>query len=262
MINAAAPQLPLMLMPQLLREQVLEAAIAPIQVEVTPEMVAQFWHALGLEGEAQQQGWMAHYGIAPSQLEALASRSARIQHFKAETFGPQVESHFLKRKRQLDRVVYSLIRTEDPALCQELYFRIQDQEQSFAEAARQYSQGPEAETYGVVGPVPMGSLMPQMAQALVSAQPAQLLRPMRLQNWFVILRLERVVPAQLTPFTRQMMLDELFEQWMQGQIQQLGDFDRSWFTPKAPAQNPVQAPLQAPDKAPDKAPLQAIAAAA
>jgi len=46
-----------------------------------------------------------------------------------------------------------VIRTKDPGVAQELYFRIQAGEQSFAEVAREYSQGPEAYTCGLLGPV-------------------------------------------------------------------------------------------------------------
>ena len=46
-------------------------------------------------------------------------------------------------------MVYSLIRSKDPGVAQELYFRIQEGENTFSELARQYSQGSEAQTGGL-----------------------------------------------------------------------------------------------------------------
>ncbi len=49
----------------------------------------------------------------------------RIEKFKIATWGHKVESYSLAWKISLDQVVYSLIRTKDQGLAQEIYFRIQ-----------------------------------------------------------------------------------------------------------------------------------------
>jgi parvulin-like peptidyl-prolyl isomerase len=80
-----------------------------------------------------------------------------IEKFKIATWGHKVESYSLSlaRKISLDQVVYSLIRTKDQGLAQEIYFRIQKGELSFVKLTREYSQGSETHTDGLLGSVPV-----------------------------------------------------------------------------------------------------------
>jgi parvulin-like peptidyl-prolyl isomerase len=155
-----------------------------------------------------------------AQVEGLATRGLLIEKFKQTTWGHKLESYFLSRKGQLDRVIYSLLRTKEPGIAQELYFRIQEKEQSFAELARDYSQGPEAQTDGLIGPVELSTPHPTVAQLLRSSQPGQLCPPLRLGEWLVIVRLEKFIPAQLDAPMRQRLLNECFSTWLSEQLNQ------------------------------------------
>lgn len=188
------------ILPQLYRELLIDQAIASI--ECTPEEIEQ----------AKQEN--------PQQIETLATRKLRLEKFKLATWGHQVESYFLTQKAQLDQVTYSLLRTRDMAIAQELYFRIKAKEQSFAEIARQYSQGPEAQTGGLIGPTPLTQPHPQLVAKLRASQPGQLLPPTRLGEWIVIVRLEQIVHAQLDDSTRKKLLNKLFQEWLQESLQE------------------------------------------
>jgi parvulin-like peptidyl-prolyl isomerase len=117
-------------------------------------------------------------------------------------------------------VIYSLIRTQEPGIAQELYFRIQEGEQSFADLAREYSQGSEAQTGGLIGPVELSVPHPVLAQMLRLSQPGQLCPPTRLGEWFLIVRLEKFIPAQLDASMRQRLLNECFNTWLSEQLNQ------------------------------------------
>mgnify|MGYP001791058272 FL=1 len=93
-------------------------------------------------------------------------------------------------------------------------------EQSFADLAKEYSQGPEAQTGGLVGPVEFGSLHPAMVEKLSTSQPGQLLAPIYISGWFVILRLEKLVPAQLDEAMKARLINQLFQKWLNEQLQQ------------------------------------------
>ncbi|MBH8554760.1 peptidylprolyl isomerase [Nostocaceae cyanobacterium CENA357] len=211
------------MLPQLLRELIIDEAIAPI--ECTPEEVAhaqqQFYAEKQLTQEADIQAWMTNYGLTTSQLEIITLRKLKLEKFKQATWGHKLESYFFQTKGKLDKVIYSLLRTQDIGIAQELYFRIQANEQSFAEVAREYSLGPEAQTGGLVGPIELNALHPAMVQMLSSSQPDQVLPPTRIAEWFVILRLEKFIPAQLDESMKARLLNELFETWLQEQKKQI-----------------------------------------
>jgi len=152
----------------------------------------------------------------------MAERPVKVEKFKQETWSGRVENYFLSRKSGLDQVVYSLIRTKNPGLAQELYFRIVEGENSFAEVALAHSEGPESRSGGVLGPVPVSQPHPAISKLLSVSQPGQLWSPRPLAEWFVIIRLEKFLPAQLDEPMRRRMIEEMFENWLREQIAQVG----------------------------------------
>jgi parvulin-like peptidyl-prolyl isomerase len=151
--------------------------------------------------------------IESQQEEQQAIRSLKIEKFKQLKWGDQIDLYFLQRQDQLAKVIYSLIRTRDRELLNELYFRIESKEQSFAELARLYSEGTEAQTDGLIGPVELGSYHPAFAHLLAHSPLGQLQPPIQLGEWWVILRVEQRIAAQLDAEMRQRLLNELFEKW-------------------------------------------------
>lgn len=211
------------MLPQLWRELLIDAAIASVECTLEEKRSAkeQFDDKHQISTQEERSSWGKRYGMVLEQVEALAIRQLKIEKFKIATWGSKLESYFLAHKSKLDKVIYSLIRTQEPEVAQELYFRIQAGEQSFAECAREYSTGPEAQTGGLLGPVELSMLHPALAKMLSISQMSQLLPPTRLGEWLVIVRPEKFIPAQLDEPMRQQLLNSLFETWLSEQIQQL-----------------------------------------
>lgn len=208
------------LLPQLCRELLIDQAIEGVKCSTEEIEIAlqQFYEVHQLVEESARQAWLAQNRTTPAHLAALATRPLRIQKFKHQTWGNKLEAHFLGCKAELDQVVYSLIRTTQPEVAQELYFRIKAGEASFTDLARQYSQGPEAETDGRLGPVPLTQPHPALAEKLSRSQPGQLSPPTRLGEWYVIFRLEQLLPAQLDDAMRERLLEQFFQTWLQEQL--------------------------------------------
>ncbi|WP_036481691.1 peptidylprolyl isomerase [Myxosarcina sp. GI1] len=208
------------MLPRLAQEIVVDRAIA--DVECTPEEKERayqgFYQQSQLSSEEEVEAWMAKQGMDRQQLEELITKKLRLEKFKEANWGNKVEAHFVKRKPQLDRVVYSLIRIDKTEIAQELYFRIQEGDNTLQELAMKYSQGTEAQTGGLIGPVEINAPHPKIAQILATSQPGQLIPPTRVGEWIIILRLENYISAQLDSPTRQRMLDELFQQWLNEEI--------------------------------------------
>ena len=89
------------------------------------------------------------------------------------------------------------MRTRDGFLARELYLRIANGEANFADLAAQHSQGNESKTNGIIGPVPLNQAHPILAERLRTSQPGQLQEPFSIDEWWLVLRLERYEPARL-----------------------------------------------------------------
>jgi len=212
-------------MPQFLRGLILDEAIADIDLseEERKSAVAQTEAQYQISSPEAREAWLESQGLSQEQFEEIVVRPFELEKFKQGTWSSKVESYFLTRKSYLDQVVYSLIRTKDLGLAQEIYFRIQEGEQNFSELAKQYSQGPEANTGGVLGPVPIRQPHPLIGQLLSVSQPGQLWQPRALAEWFVIVRLEKFMPAQLDDAMRRRLIDEMFETWLSEQVKKMGN---------------------------------------
>lgn len=150
----------------------------------------------------------------PEDLEWQALLPVRVQKYCAEHHAAKAEARFLQRKNDLDQVVYSLVRVKDSALARELYLQVSSGEASMAVLAGQYSEGPERQSSGVVGPKPLTAAHPQLAERLRTAREGELLEPFRLMDWWLVVRLDRYIHATFNEGTALQMARELFEAWV------------------------------------------------
>lgn len=209
------------LLSRVIEEVIIDDAIADIQL--TPEEIqaaeADFCQRHNISSPEEANAWAQRQYGTPDLIRTTATREKKLAKFKAQTFGRDVDSYFLQRKSRLDRVLYSLIRTSQVGLAQELYFRIHDDGQSFAELAKEYSEGQEAKTGGLIGPVELGIPHPALAGLLSVSKPGQIWPPKRIGEWYVVVRLEKFFPAQLDEPTKERLMDEMFQTWMREQVQ-------------------------------------------
>ena len=209
--------------PYLLRELVIDQAISPIHCTADEQALAykQFYQKRQITTEAERQAWLERHGVTLEQLADIATRELKISKFQQATWKNKLESYFLSRKQQLDQVIYSLIRVEDAGLAQELYFRLQEGEQSFAELAQTYSQGPEAHTGGLIGPLELNKVSHNLAPLLMMSHPGELWPPIPMRESLLIVRLEKLIPAQMNASMKKRLYRELFDNWVIEQSKQL-----------------------------------------
>ena len=129
------------------------------------------------------------------------------------------ESLYLRYKDKLDRVLYGLIRVADSGLCQELFYAIEAGEITFAEAATQYSNGPEAKTQGIVGPVDLTTPHPEVAARLRTAQAGHLIGPFQADEWHTLIRMEYRFDSEYDDNTKRFLEEICFKSQIGTDIQ-------------------------------------------
>lgn len=206
---------------QALRERMIDRALAqwegtePHYTEADRQQaIQQFWQQQQIATPDEQIIWLQTHCLTSKQLQELALRSLKLSRFKQAQWSDQVSAHFLKRKPDLDQIVYSMIRVKDAKLANELYTYIQAGT-AFSELASQYSQGAEAKTGGQIGPVPLNRPHPVIRTMLSISKLGEVCPPQTIEGWFVIIRLEQLIPVDLTDAMRQHLLNELFDCWLQ-----------------------------------------------
>ena len=209
------------LLPRLARELMVDQVIADIElsVEEKEQALAGIYQRMQIGSPEQQVQMAQQMGMTSQQLEDYLLRDIKLEHFKRNTWDNELEGRFLTHKDQLDKVVYSLIRTRDPGIAQELFFRIQEGEAGFTDLAREYSEGGEAQTGGLIGPVELNTPHPKIKELLKSNAAGKLIPPTQVGEWWIILRLEKYIASVLDEPLRQRLRNDLFQQWLSNQLQ-------------------------------------------
>ncbi|MGD1850703.1 MAG: peptidylprolyl isomerase [Cyanophyceae cyanobacterium] len=213
------------LMPHFLRGIAIDKVIADIELSEEEQLKAlyDFRSQNKLISDEDLANWQKENNMPHERLDEIATRPVKLEKFKIQTFSKKLENYFMEQKGRLDKVVYSLIRVTDEGLAQEIYYRVEEGEASFAEMAQEYSEGPEAKTQGILGPVLINQPHPFIAKMLSVSQPSQLWAPRAIANWFIIVRLEQAIPAQLDDTMRRQLLNEMFDIWLRQQVAVLGE---------------------------------------
>ena len=179
------------------------------------QLVEAFIEANHLSDPETLKYWLEERDWTEDDLRLHVSRPEALKKFSEQKFGPGLEEYFLSQKHKLDIVLYSLLRVRDPGLALELWIQISEGEIRLEDAAAQHSDGPEANSRGLLGPMALGDLQPELAERLRHLQPGELRPPEALGPWILLLRLEQLTPARLDDSMRQRLLREQMDAWIE-----------------------------------------------
>jgi parvulin-like peptidyl-prolyl isomerase len=157
-------------------------------------------------------------GMSQTQLEAICDRSLRLQKFKVAKWGEQVQPYFQAYGTGLDRVLISILQVKEAELAQELFYRVQSGEKSFAEIAIDYSVGIHAQNGGVMGPVLLSDLVPEIREILEELAPGELSSLFKIDQYHTFIRLDKREIATLDETRYQFLLDRLCSDWLKTQL--------------------------------------------
>jgi hypothetical protein len=219
---------------------------------IATEAVSQYCSEHNLSTDEERQRWYLLRGMGPNDFLAEAIHEWRRGELRSQWITTSGESLYLRYKDKLDRVLYSLLRVDDPCLCRELFYAIEAGEISFGEAARLHSRGPEAKTQGIVGPVDLTTPHPEIASRLRTAQAGQLIGPFEADEWHMLMRLEYRFDSEYDAHTHKFLEEVSFKSkicsdlqtdlqqhmgWLQGQLLD-ANHDRPCRSPGIPGGSP------------------------
>lgn len=207
------------------REIVFNAPGLPSPDEIHGEALEAFQAKHQLISDDALKAWSIRHALTPDDLLSEAIHEHRLERFRDRLLGQNRESLYLRYKQKLDRVLYSLIRHSDADLIRHLYYSIDAGEISFRDAARQHSQGIEARTEGIVGPVDLATPHPEITSRLLSLRPGELSEPFMSDSWHTIVRLEyrydSVYDEAAKRYLGEICLNSYFAAPLQEEVQQI-----------------------------------------
>ena len=148
-------------------------------------------------------------------------RQECLRLFRESAFSLHVEEHFSRSKRDRDKIIYSMLRCTSQSQLEELSLAIREGDLDFAAAAIRFSEGPESAQGGRIGPISPDAGHPELKRRLAMASEGDLIGPFSVGNMHVLLRLENRFTTRLDEQLQAQILQELYDSWLERQLQLL-----------------------------------------
>lgn len=212
---------------QILCQQILERVAHDRDLSVTPEEIQaeadQFRATRRLERAADTYRWLEEERITAEDWEAGIRDRLLMNKAKEALFGTEVERIFTENRVNFDQAILYQIVVPYGQLAQELFYQIEEREISFFEAAHLYDIDlKRRQQCGFEGKLYRWSLHPELAAAVFGANTGELLRPLKIDEHHHLVLVEDLILAELSNEIRSEILDQLFNEWLQAELRDLG----------------------------------------
>ena len=127
----------------------------------------------------------------------------------------RIENFFVDNRSEFDRVRVSIIRVPDENLANEIYLQATEDGEDFHALARRFSTDETTKhAGGYAGAIVRGSFSPEISAKIFNAASGDVAGPFQEDGFFILLRVEEVIRAELTGEVKQAIKDRIFDEWL------------------------------------------------
>jgi parvulin-like peptidyl-prolyl isomerase len=211
---------------QVLCRQIVARVAAEQGVAVSPEEIQakadEFRYQNKLESASQTFDWLSEQLLTPEDWEEGIQERLLTQKVAEHLFGDQVPTYFVQNKVQYEQAVLYRIVVPYQPLAQELFYQIEEEEISFFEAAHLYDLDERRRlTCGFEGKLSRWQLKPDVAARIFAAIPHEVVGLIPSDEGYELWMVEEFMEAELTSTVHQQILDQLFQEWLESELNYL-----------------------------------------
>ncbi len=179
-----------------------------------------------LEKAVDTLTWLSEQFVSPYDWEVGIRNQLLAQKVAQTIFGQEVKKFFNQNRQEFDQVIlYQLIVTSEK-LAQELYYQIEEDEISFYDAAHIYDIDDNRRyKCGYEGTIHRWAIQANIGELVFSTPPKQLIGPLKSEQGYHLLIVEEFIIAELTPQRYEEILNKMFQQWLNSEVQYLLNSD-------------------------------------
>ena len=210
---------------ELLYQKIIAEAASSRNITVTEAEIEaeanQIRCSLRLEKAADTLAWLEDNMLDPDQWEIAIDKHLLADKLAKNLFDSKVEAYFAQNRLNFDQFVLYQLVVPYEKLAQELFYQIEEEEISFYQAAHLYDID-EQRRYvcGYEGKVHRWDYSPDIAAAIFKTPVAidEIIGPIKSERGYHLFKIEEYIPAQLTPKIRQEIIDRIFKQWLDSEL--------------------------------------------
>lgn len=209
----------------ILQQKIIAKVAASNNISITDEEIEieanKVRSALHLEKASDTFVWLEDNLLDPERWEIGINKRLLAKKLAKHLFGSKVEEYFAQNRLSYDRfVIYQLI-IPYKRLAQELFYQIEEEEISFYQAAHLYDIDEERRyVCGYEGKVHRWNYTPDIAASIFKT-PISLggiIGPIESALGYHLFTIEDYIPAQLTFTIRQEIIDRMFAEWLNSEL--------------------------------------------
>ncbi|MEM7556191.1 MAG: peptidylprolyl isomerase [Cyanobacteria bacterium P01_A01_bin.84] len=214
-------------MADVIRKAMIQKIIAitaqEVKIEVTTEEIQEEGDRLRLEKKLVTAKdtwmWLKENHLSVEDFSELARSNVMSKKLANHLLSDHIEKFFYDNRLNYDAAVTYEIIFEDRDLALEMFYALEEGEITFPEVARLYIQDPELRRAGgYQGIKYRQELRPEIAAAIFSTYPLQLLKPIETPKGVYLVWLEEIIKPELDEELREKILSELFDDWLNKQV--------------------------------------------
>ena len=211
---------------QIVSRKIIEDAAAEAGIKVETEELQKAADSLRLisklNSAEETKVWLQKNGLSLDDFEELIYNNVISGKLAHHLFADKVEPFFVEHQLDYAGVVMYEVVLDDEDLAMELFYAVQEGEMSFYEVAHQYIQDTELRRKGGYrGIVQRKELKPEISAAVFAATPPQVLKPIMTSSGVHLIFVEEIVEPELDNKLHYQILSDLFQEWLNQQIEQL-----------------------------------------
>ena len=218
---------------EILHQKIIAEAASTRNIVVTDEEIEaeanQIRCSLRLEKASDTLAWLKDNLLNSDHWEIAINKHLLAGKLAKHLFEKKVEEYFAQNRLNFDRFVLYQLVVPYEKLAQELFYQIEEEEISFYQAAHLYDID-EQRRYvcGYEGKVNRWQYSPEIAAAIFKTPVTigEIIGPISSERGYHLFKIENYIPAQLTPKIHQEILDQIFKEWLHGELNYMIHSDR------------------------------------
>ena len=145
-------------------------------------------------------------------LNKEISKLASLKKLSLDKFSSQAEKIFKIRKAyHYDQYFYSLLRNKNKSQIFEFYYQIESNESNINDLSKEHSSGSEKSKLGIIGPINLVNINPEIAKILKSSKDSIINDPIEINNEWYLIQRENYISAIYSEYYENQICMELLE---------------------------------------------------
>lgn len=174
----------------------------------------------GLFSASDTFDWLSRNSLSKTAFEAALEQEVLLEKLKRHVTEPLIAERFASRLDDHDRLGLILLVLPHEELAREILTQVVEEGADLGDLARRHSQHPSRSDGGRVGPLFRSRLPGPLGEALAGVPVGTLVGPIKAAEGFYVVRLEELAPGTLDATTRAVLVEELFDEWLQDRLGQ------------------------------------------